>query len=155
MYSRKIEIVVGAFILLGILALSFLAIQVSGLSFALQGRDTYTVSAKFNNVAGLTNRAKVSIAGVTVGQVTAIHLDPLSVRAVVDMAITRDVDYLTSDSIAAIKTAGVLGEQYVSISVGGAPDILGDGDMITDTQSALVLEDLIGKIMTSMGAEKK
>ncbi len=75
-------------------------------------------------------------------------------RAVVDMEIRKEVDYLTSDSIAAIKTAGVLGEQYVSISVGGAPEILEDGGMITDTQSALVLEDLVGKIMTSMGAEK-
>lgn len=154
MYSHRVEVIVGAFILLGIVALSFLAIQVSGLSVSAQGRDTYHITAKFNDVGGLTPRAKVSIAGVTVGQVTAIRLDPLSVRAVVDMAIRSDVDYLTTDSIAAIKTAGVLGEQYVSISVGGAPDILADGDSITDTQSALVLEDLIGKIMTSMGGDK-
>lgn len=154
MYSRRFEIVVGAFILLGILALSFLAIQVSGLSFVHGTHDTYEISAKFNNVGGLKPRAKVSIAGVTVGQVTSIHLDPLTVRAVVDMAIDKDVDYLTTDSIAAIKTSGVLGDQYVSISVGGAPDVLKNGDQITDTQSALVLEDLIGKIMTSMGAHK-
>ena len=154
MYSRKIEIIVGAFILLGIIALSFLAIQVSGLSLHANTRDTYHVSAKFNNVSGLAVRAKVTVAGVTVGQVTAIHLDPISVRAVVDMAIRKDVDYLTTDSIAAIKTAGVLGEQYVSISVGGAPDVLEDGGVITDTQSSLVLEDLIGKFLTSMGKDK-
>ncbi|MYM63090.1 outer membrane lipid asymmetry maintenance protein MlaD [Pseudomaricurvus sp. HS19] len=154
MYSRKIEIVVGAFILLGMVALAFLAIQVSGLSVKSAARDTYQVTAKFNNVGGLTPRAKVSIAGVTVGQVTAIRLDPLSVRAEVVMAIDNDVDYLTSDSIAAIKTAGVLGEQYVSIAVGGAPDVLEDGGAITDTQSALVLEDLVGKMLTTMGGEK-
>lgn len=154
MYSRTVEIIVGAFILLGIAAISFLALQVSGLGLAGYGGDSYRISAKFNDVGGLAPRAKVNIAGVTVGQVTAIRLDPLSVRAVVDMSIRKDVDYLTTDSIAAIKTAGVLGEQYISISVGGAPEILEEGDMITDTQSALVLEDLIGKIMTSMGGDK-
>ncbi|GAB3114883.1 outer membrane lipid asymmetry maintenance protein MlaD [Aestuariicella hydrocarbonica] len=154
MYSRTMEIMVGVFMLMGIIALSFLAIQVSGLSLSTSERDTYTISANFNNVAGLTTRAKVSIAGVTVGQVTAIHLDPLSVRAVVDMAIQKQVDYLTTDSIAAIKTAGVLGDQYVSIQVGGAPDLLANGDTITDTQSALILEDLVGKIITSIGSDK-
>ncbi len=154
MQSRKVEILVGVFILLGVIALSFLAIQVSGLSLSSSHRDTYRVSAVFNNVAGLTSRAKVSVAGVTIGQVTGIHLDPVSVRAVVDMAIYKHVDYLTTDSIAAIKTSGVLGDQYVSIAVGGAPEILADGGTITDTQSALVLEDLIGKIVTSMGSDK-
>ncbi|WP_317932955.1 outer membrane lipid asymmetry maintenance protein MlaD [Halioxenophilus sp. WMMB6] len=154
MYSRKVEIIVGAFILLGVIALAFLAIQVSGLSVSSSARETYHISARFNNVSGLAPRAKVSIAGVTVGQVTAIHLDPVSVRAVVDMSIRKEVDYISSDSIAAIKTAGVLGEQYVSISVGGADEILSDGGVITDTQSALVLEDLIGKIVTSMSASE-
>ena len=143
MQQRQLELVVGLFILLGIAALAFLALQVSGLSFNDARRQTYKLSAEFNNVAGLTERAKVSIAGVTVGQVTAIKLDPLSAHAVVEMAIDRDVDYLTTDSIAGIKTSGVLGEQYISISVGGAPDILEYGDKIRDTQSAVVLEDLI------------
>ena len=154
MYSRKIEILVGVFILIGIAALSFLALQVSGLSVKSVNSDTYKISARFNNVAGLTSRAKVTIAGVTVGQVTAIKLDPVSVRALVEMSINKNVDYLTTDSIAAIKTAGVLGEQYISISVGGEPDVLGDGDMITDTQSSMVLEDLIGKFMTNMSPDK-
>lgn len=155
MYSRKIEIMVGIFILVGIIAISFLAIQVSGLNLSHSPAETYRISAKFNNVSGLTGRAKVTLAGVNVGRVTAIHLDPLSVRAIVDMAIDKEVDYLTADSIAAIKTAGVLGEQYVSLSVGGAPEVLTEGGVITDTQSALVLEDLIGKIMTSFGSENK
>jgi ABC-type transport system involved in resistance to organic solvents, periplasmic component len=153
MQQHKLELAVGFFILLGIVALAFLALQVSGLSFQDARRQTYKITAEFNNVAGLKERAKVSIAGVTVGQVTAIRLDPLSARAVVEMAIDQQVDYLTTDSIAGIKTSGVLGEQYVSISVGGAPDVLEDGGKITDTQSAVVLEDLIGKFMTTMGGK--
>ena len=151
MQSRSIEITVGAFVLLGIVALSFLVIQVSGLTFAEARRDTYQLSAQFNTIAGLAPRAKVMVAGVTIGRVTAIHIDPISVRAVVEMAIDRDVDYLTSDSIASIKTAGVLGEQYVSISVGGSEEILEAGGQIKDTQSAMILEDLIGKFVTSFG----
>jgi phospholipid/cholesterol/gamma-HCH transport system substrate-binding protein len=151
MEQRKIEITVGAFILLGLAALAFLAIQVSGLSLSAAKRNTYRLSASFNNVAGLTARAQVLVAGVQVGHVTGIRIDPLTVRAVVDMAIDNDVDYLTSDSIASIKTAGVLGEQYVSIAPGAEPDILQDGSTIRDTQSALVLEDLIGKFMSNLG----
>ncbi len=154
MQSRSIEITVGAFILLGIVALTFLVLQVSGLTFSDVRRDTYTLSARFNNVAGLAPRAKVMVAGVAVGRVSAIHIDPLTVRAVVDMAIDKHVDYLTTDSIASIKTTGVLGEQYVSIAVGGAPDILQPGDTISDTQSAMVLEDLIGKFVTNFSDKK-
>ncbi len=155
MYSRKIELIVGGFILIGILALTFLSLQVSGLMLNSASGDTYTLSANFNNVSGLTKRAKVTIAGVNVGYVTGIKLDPMTVRATVTFAINSDVDYITTDSIAAIKTAGVLGEQYVDISVGGAPDVLENGGVIYDTQSALVLEDLVGKIMTSMTNSKE
>ncbi len=151
MQQRKIEIAVGVFILLGLAAMAFLALQVSGLSLNAAKRDTYRISASFNNVAGLTARAQVQVAGVQVGHVTGIHIDPLTVRAVVDMAIDEEVDYLTSDSIASIKTAGVLGEQYISIAPGAEPDILGEGGVIYDTQSAMVLEDLIGKFMNSLG----
>jgi phospholipid/cholesterol/gamma-HCH transport system substrate-binding protein len=151
MQSRSIEITVGSFVLLGIIAMSFLVIQVSGLSFAEARRDTYQLSARFNTVAGLGPRAKVMVAGVTVGRVTDVRIDPVSVRAVVDMAIDKDVDYITTDSIASIKTAGVLGDQYVSIAVGGSEDILKPGDQIKDTQSAMILEDLIGKFVTNFG----
>ena len=154
MQSRNIEISVGAFILLGIVAISFLVIQISGLSFEDARRDTYKLSAQINTVAGLTPRAKVMVAGVSIGRVTAIHIDPISVRAVVDMAIDKKADYLTTDSIASIKTAGVLGEQYVSIAVGGSEDILKEGDTIKDTQSAMILEDLIGKFVTNFSDKK-
>lgn len=155
MYSRKVELIVGGFILLGIFSLAFLSLQVSGLMLNSARGDTYNLSANFNNVSGLTPRARVTIAGVNVGYVTGIKLDPVTVRAKVDFAINKDVDYITTDSIAAIKTAGVLGEQYVDISVGGASDVLSDGGVIYDTQSALVLEDLVGKIMTSMASSKE
>ncbi len=151
MQIRTAEISVGAFIIAGILALAFLAFEVSGLGQRQTGADTYTLVARFENASGLGVRARVSIAGVVVGRVTDIRLDPFDHRAVVRMAINRDVDYITEDSIAGIKTAGVLGEKYVSISIGGMDEILGDGDEIFDTQSTIVLEDLIGRFLTGMG----
>jgi len=154
MRLRTVEISVGAFMLAGILALAFLAIQVSGLSIRENNRATYTLYAHFNNVAGLAVRAKVSMAGVVIGRVTSITLDPKDGRAKVAMSIDKSVNYLTTDTIAAIQTAGILGEKYIALSNGGDPDILKDGDEITDTQSALVLEDLIGKFLTSMGNKK-
>lgn len=154
MRLRTVEISVGAFMLLGILAMAFLAIQVSGLNIKDNSRATYKLTAHFNNVSGLAVRAKISVAGVVIGRVTAISLDPKDTRALVEMSIDKQVNYLTADSIAAIQTAGILGEKYISISTGGDSEILKDGDEIQDTQSALVLEDLIGKFLTS-GASKK
>lgn len=150
MRMRLVEISVGAFILLGILAMVFLVVQVSGLSLNDSRKETYKITAKFNNVSGLAVRAKVTVAGVPIGRVTGITIDKGSFRAKVDMAIDKDVNYLTTDSIAAIQTAGVLGEKYVSISVGGEPDMLTDGSEIRDTQSAWVLEDLLGKLVSSV-----
>lgn len=154
MRIRTIEISVGAFMLAGILALGFLAIQVSGLSIHDSNRDTYRLYASFTNASGLSVRAKVAIAGVVIGRVTAITLDSKDVKAKVEMAIQKNVDFITSDSIASIQTAGILGEKYISISVGGDPEVLKDGDEIVDTQSSLVLEDLIGKVLTSIGSKK-
>jgi phospholipid/cholesterol/gamma-HCH transport system substrate-binding protein len=151
MRVRTVEIGVGAFMLVGILALAFLAVQVSGLNLRDNNRETYKLSARFNNVSGLGVRAKVAMAGVNIGRVTGIHIDPSDTMAVVDMAIDKRVDYLTRDTIAAIQTQGILGEKYISLSVGGDPDMLGDGDEIEDTQSALVLEDLIGKFISNVG----
>jgi len=154
MRMPTIEISVGAFMLAGILALCFLAIQVSGLSIHNADRDTYKLYAHFTNASGLAQRAKVSVAGVEVGRVTAIELDPRDTRAKVEMSIQKKVNFLTADSIASIQTAGILGEKYISISVGGDPEVLADGQEISDTQSSLVLEDLIGKVLTSIGNKK-
>jgi phospholipid/cholesterol/gamma-HCH transport system substrate-binding protein len=150
---RTIEISVGVFMLAGILALAFLAIQVSGLSVRDNNRETYKLYAHFTNASGLTERAKISVAGVVIGRVTSIGLDPKDTRAKVEMSIDKKVDFLTSDSIAAIQTAGILGEKYISISVGGDPEMLKEGDEIADTQSSLVLEDLIGKVLTNLGSK--
>lgn len=154
MRLRTVEISVGAFMLAGILALAFLAVQVSGLNLKENQRATYKLMAHFNNASGLAVRAKVTVAGVVIGRVTAVSLDPKDSRALVEMAIDNNVNTLTSDSIAAIQTAGILGEKYISILPGGDSEMLKNGDEIQDTQSALVLEDLIGKFLTS-GANKK
>jgi phospholipid/cholesterol/gamma-HCH transport system substrate-binding protein len=153
MRLRTVEISVGAFMLAGILALAFLAIQVSGLNLKDNNRETYRLTAHFNNVSGLAVRAKITVAGVVIGRVTSISLDSRDSRALVEMAIDKNVDYLTIDSIAAIQTAGILGEKYISIAPGGDPEVLKNGDEIVETQQALVLEELIGKFLT--GAANK
>tara|TARA_R110002072_G_scaffold4280_6_gene30221 strand:- start:2773 stop:3231 length:459 start_codon:yes stop_codon:yes gene_type:complete len=148
MYSRYIEAVVGVFIIVGFIALGFLAIQVSGLSMDSQ-KETYRIYAQFDDLGGLSVRGQVSVAGVTVGKVSAISLDKKAYRALVEMEIYKSVDNLSIDTVASIQTAGLLGEKFVGLSVGGDPDVLADGDTIFDTQSALNLEKLIGAFASS------
>jgi phospholipid/cholesterol/gamma-HCH transport system substrate-binding protein len=155
MQSRSLEIGVGLFLLAGLLALLLLALRVSGLSAGSAG-DTYKLYANFDNIAGLTVRAKVTMAGVTIGKVTAIDLDRDSYTGRVTMELEKRVDNLPLDSTASILTAGLLGEKYIGISVGGEEELLKDGSTIHDTQSALVLEDLIGKfLMNTVNKESK
>ncbi|WP_271410829.1 outer membrane lipid asymmetry maintenance protein MlaD [Pseudomonas sp. Q1-7] len=155
MQIRTLEIGVGLFLLAGLLALLLLALRVSGLSYGATG-DTYKLYAHFDNIAGLTVRAKVTMAGVTIGKVTAIDLDRDSYTGRVTMEVEQRVDNLPTDSTAAILTAGLLGEKYIGISVGGEEELLKDGGTIRDTQSALVLEDLIGKfLLNSVNKESK
>ncbi len=146
MQIRTLEIGVGLFLLAGLLALLLLALRVSGLSVSRAG-ETYKVYANFDNIAGLTVRAKVTMAGVTIGKVSAIDLDRDSYTGRVTMDIEKQVNNLPIDSTASILTAGLLGEKYIGISVGGEEEVLADGGQISDTQSALVLEDLIGKFL--------
>ncbi|MEX6502382.1 outer membrane lipid asymmetry maintenance protein MlaD [Pseudomonas zhanjiangensis] len=146
MQNRTLEIGVGLFLLAGLLALLLLALRVSGLTLG-SGEGTYQVYAHFNNIAGLTVRAKVTMAGVTIGKVTAIDLDRDSYTGRVTMALDSDVDNVPLDSTASILTAGLLGEKYIGISVGGEEEVLAEGSTIYDTQSSLVLEDLIGKFL--------
>ena len=146
MQNRAIETGVGFFLLAGILALLLLALRVSGLTTS-GATDSYKLYAYFDNIAGLTVRAKVSMAGVTIGKVTAIDLDRDTFTGRVTLEIEKKVDNLPSDSTASILTAGLLGEKYVGISVGGDNTLLKDGATIHDTQSSLVLEDLIGKFL--------
>lgn len=146
MQNRTLETGVGLFLLAGILALLLLALRVSGLSVSA-ANDSYKLYAYFDNIAGLTVRAKVTMAGVAIGKVTAIDLDHDNFTGRVTMEIQKRVDNLPSDSTASILTAGLLGEKYIGISVGGEQAVLKDGGTIHDTQSSLVLEDLIGKFL--------
>ncbi|WP_437881763.1 outer membrane lipid asymmetry maintenance protein MlaD [Pseudomonas sp. LRF_L74] len=146
MQSRSLEIGVGLFLLAGLLALLLLALRVSGLT-ASASQDTYRLYASFDNIAGLTVRAKVTMAGVTIGKVTAIDLDRDTYTGRVTMELEKRIDNLPVDSTASILTAGLLGEKYIGISVGGEDKVLQDGGTIRDTQSSLVLEDLIGKFL--------
>ncbi|WP_028293197.1 outer membrane lipid asymmetry maintenance protein MlaD [Oceanobacter kriegii] len=152
MQKRSLEFTVGIFMVMGIVALVLMAFRVSGLSVSDAG-DTYTVKAHFENLGGLNDRAKVSMAGVTIGRVTNIYLDKDWYSAVVEMEINKDVDNLSIDTSAAILTAGLLGEKYIGLTVGAETDFLKDGDWIEDTQSAIVLEELIGRFLFNKAEE--
>ncbi len=146
MQMRTIEIVVGAFMLTGMISLAVLAIQVSGFNVAAQ-TNTYSVYARFENIGGLNVRSKVSIAGVVVGHVAEIRLDRETFSAVVRMEIDASVDEISNDSTAAIQTEGLLGGKYIGLVMGAEDTFLNDGDEIYDTQSALILEELIGRFL--------
>ena len=146
MRMRTLELTVGVFMLAGVLALIFLALRVSGLSQE-SSEDTYRLKAKFENIGGLTVRAKVTMAGVVIGRVSNIYLDHDDFVGVVEMDIYKSVNNLSKDTSARILTAGVLGEKYIGLTVGAEDEVLKDGDEISDTQSAMVLEDLISKFV--------
>ncbi len=146
MQMRSIEIVVGAFMLAGIIALAVLAIRVSGFNVGTE-TSTYSVYARFENIGGLVVRSKVSIGGVVVGRVANIELDPETYTALVRMEIHSGVDNISTDSTAAILTDGLLGGKYIGLILGAEEEYLSDGDEILDTQSAIVLEELIGKFL--------
>jgi len=149
MRMRTIEIIVGLFMLAGIAALTFLALSVSGLTLASMD-DTYTLKARFENLAGLTVRAKVSISGVEVGKVTRISFNNEASMAEIEMQIDKNVNQIPKDSTASIYTAGLLGEKYIGFSIGADDTYFKDGDLVRDTTSGLVLEELIGKFLLSM-----
>lgn len=150
--SRTIEIAVGVFVVAGLAALFVLAMRVSNIT-AFQSTEGYTVVGYFQNVGGLRERAEVSLGGVQIGRVTAIALDQERLEARVEMTIDGRYDDLPSDTSASIRTSGLLGEQYVGLEPGGMPDALADGDEIMLTQSALVLEDIIGQFLYNQAAD--
>lgn len=152
MRMRLVELSVGIFMVLGIIALVLMAFRVSGLSMSDAG-ETYTVKARFENLGGLTERAKVSMAGVTIGRVTRVYLDNEWYSAVVEMEINKSMSTLSTDTSAAILTAGLLGEKYIGLTVGAEEEYLANGDWIEDTQSALVLEELIGRFLFNKAEE--
>ncbi|MBI5450947.1 MAG: outer membrane lipid asymmetry maintenance protein MlaD [Gammaproteobacteria bacterium] len=148
---RTIEIMVGVFVAIGIAALFMLAMKVSNLSSFAQ-QEGFHVTARFQNIGGLKVLSPVSMSGVRVGRVTAIHYDQGSYEAEVDLVITGSYDKIPVDSSASIFTSGLLGEQYISIEPGGEERYLKQGDRIKLTQSALVLEQMIGQFLFSKAA---
>ena len=146
MQLRTIEIIVGVFMLAGLVALGVLATRVSGFNVDSE-ENSYSIYASFENVGGLVVRSKVSIAGVEVGQVAEIRYDKDSYNARVRMEIRSEVDNISSDSTASILTEGLLGGKYIGLSIGAEEEYLEDGGEIYDTQSAIVLEELIGQFL--------
>lgn len=151
MNSRAVEIGVGLFMLLFLGAMLILVMRVSNLT-SLSGGDGYTLVASFENVGGLKPRAPVSAGGVKVGQVAGIVYDAETFQANVTLNIdTQFADAFPLDTSASIYTAGLLGEQYIGLEPGAEIDFLADGDELEYTQSALVLERLIGQVLFSKG----
>ena len=152
--QRTVEITVGLFILAGIAALLVLALKVSNLGAFSGTIDGYHLTAKFENVGGLKPRSPITIAGVLVGRVESIGFDGVTHQAVVNLNVSKDYK-LSADTSASIFTAGLLGEQYLGLEPGGDDRMLKDGDEIKLTQSALVLEQLIGQFLFSKAADGK
>lgn len=144
--QRLVEIAVGLFVVAGIAALFALAMRVSNIT-GFSGVERYTVIGHFQNVGGLKEKAPVNMAGVQVGRVSDIELDKKTFEARVELSISSEYDNLPSDTSAAIRTSGLLGEQYIGLEAGGSPTTLQDGDELMLTQSALILEDIIGQFL--------
>lgn len=152
MNQRLAEILVGFFVLLAIIAMLILALRVSGLT-DMDSSSSYEVYAEFDNIGGLKVGAPLTIAGVKVGQVDDITLDPVKYRAVVTLDVYNKSTKIQTDSSASILTAGILGAQYVSITPGWDPTYLKNKQVIKTTHSALVLENLIGQLMYNLKSD--
>jgi len=143
--SHQIELTAGIFLLLAIAALVFLALHAT--DRGVVSGESYELTASFSNIGGLKPRAAVSMAGVAVGMVDQIELDPETFEAKVTLQISEQYDNLPEDTSASILTSGILGDQYVGLEPGGSPETLQDGDRILITSSAMVLEQLISRYM--------
>ena len=150
--NYRVEFASGVFLLLGIAAMVWLATTATNYGRDI-GKETDTITARFQNIAELKDRAPVKIGGVMVGEVESIVLDPVSFEAVVTMKIATRFNEIPSDTGAAVITAGVLGDRYIGLEPGGAPDMLQDGDEIFITQSAFVLEQAVGKFIFNAGSD--
>ncbi len=151
MGKKGTEALVGFFVLLGIAALVFLSLRAANLS-SFNGSETYPLAARFDNIGGLKVRAPVRSAGVTVGRVASITLDPKTFQGVVMLDMQKSVLFPT-DSSARILTSGLLGDQYVGLEAGGSEKNFAAGDTIRQTQSAIVLESLISQFLFNKAAD--
>jgi phospholipid/cholesterol/gamma-HCH transport system substrate-binding protein len=151
--TRTVELGTGLFALLGMGALFFLSTQTTG-GEDFSAAETFEVTARFDNVGSLRPRAPVSMSGVTIGRVKRIEFDPTALDAVVTMDIDARYDQIPEDSDASILTAGLLGSQYIGLQAGGSEFYLEEGSEILLTQSAIVLESLIGKFLVRGGSDE-
>ncbi|HUP91580.1 MAG TPA: outer membrane lipid asymmetry maintenance protein MlaD [Solimonas sp.] len=154
MQSRVVEILVGFFVCLGIAAMMLLTFRVASLRDVGGKEGSYKVSAEFENIGKLGVGSAVRVAGVRIGRVAKISVDPHTFEALVNIEISQENDNIPKDSSAQILTAGLLGEQYIGIEAGGDEATLKDGDRIRFTQSALVLENLVGQFLTNMASKQ-
>lgn len=155
--NRKTEFWVGTFVLAGIAAVLLLIFQVADVK-SFSRTDHYTLEAHFDNIGGLKVRSPVKVGGVVVGRVSHISLSAPDYVPTVSMEIDRKFGYFPETSSAAILTSGLLGEQYIGIRPGFMDediDVLQDGDLLEDTRSAMVLEDLIGQFLYSVGGPEE
>jgi len=150
--SRSIEILVGFFVAIGFVAMFFLSMEVSNLS-SVNAEEGYDITASFGNIGSLKERAPVSMAGVKIGRVKNIDFNPETFEAVVTMSIEPKYNQLPADTSASILTAGLLGEQYIGLEPGGEEELLKNGSALEMTQSAVVLEQLIGQFLFNSGSE--
>ncbi|MFK5984195.1 MAG: outer membrane lipid asymmetry maintenance protein MlaD [Pseudomonadota bacterium] len=144
--SRWIEFTVGLFIVAGIMTMLGLVFKISNFSNSYY-ENTYTISAAFDNVSGLKKRSSVSMSGVNIGRVSDISIDPETFEAIVKIEIDSQYNQIPEDSSIAIYTAGLLGEKYIGIEAGGAPEYFEQGSQASLTQSSIVLEKLISQFL--------
>jgi len=154
MQSRALEVLVGFFVCLGVAAIFVLTFRVASSDTVGSSKNNYHVTAKFDTIGNLSSGASVKIAGVRIGRVRGIGIDPTTFQAVATLEISGDHANIPEDSTAKILTAGLLGEQYIGLEPGGDDKSLKEGDEIKFTQSAFVLENLIGQVLTSLAAPK-
>lgn len=147
--SRYVEVSVGALVILGIAALLMLAMKVSNLGASSIGASGFEILARFDNVGGLKVRSPVRMSGVLIGRVSKISYDSDAYQALVHLLISPEYDLIPADSSASIYTSGLLGEQYIGIEPGGDTVSLVRGDELELTQSAIVLEQVVGQFLFS------
>ena len=150
--TRAVEVGTGLFVALGLAALFFLTTQTAG-SDSFSSSDTFSVTARFDNVGSLKGRAPVAMSGVTIGRVTAVVFDPVTLDAQVTFVIDSKYDQIPEDSDASILTSGLLGSQYIGLQAGGSEFSLEEGSEIQITQSAIVIENLISKYLFNNNSE--
>lgn len=142
MKKNALEMVVGLFMIIGFAAFVYLALQLGEVPFLTRG-TTYVLKAEFDNVAGVKKGASVQVAGVEVGEVVAIELGPMDV-AILSLQIVNKLK-VPKDSMASVKSQGIIGDKYIQLTLGGDEDLFQPGEVIVETESSLDIESLISK----------